>query len=195
MKINTRVSFVLILAFALLLPGCSSLHMDHEWDRDVDFSKYQTFSWIPQTEGPSGEQQLPEHLDLRLRRVVEDILIDQKGIQKAIDMHQADLLLAYYIDTEKALRVDYAVYGGYYGGYGYGGWSGYGYGAPGYGGGGGVAKVREYSTGTLVLDIIDRQTKTLVWTGVVEGEARYTNPTGERVESVMTKMLMEFPPN
>lgn len=194
MKIFTRILLVLALAFGLLLTGCSSLHMDHEWDRDVDFSSYRTFSWIPQNDGPSGEQQLPEHLDLRLRRVVEDIMIDQKGIQKAIDMHQADLLLAYYTDTEKELRVDYAVYGGYYGGYGYSGWSGYGYGGPGYGGGGGMAKVREYTSGTLVLDIIDRRTKTLVWTGVVEGDARYKNPSGERVETVMAKMLKEFPP-
>jgi len=196
MKIFTRPSIVLALGLALMLSGCSTLHIDHEWDRSADFSQYSTFSWIPQNEGPSGEQQLPEHLDIRLRRVVDDILLDQKGLQKAVALPQADLLLAYYIDVEKELRVDYAVYGSYYGGYGYGGWSGYGYGNPAYApGGGSVAKVREYSTGTLVLDIVDRKNKTLVWTGIIEGDAKHQNPSGQRIEKVMTEMLKGFPPN
>lgn len=195
MQTFTRVSFALALAVTLMLSGCASLHIDHEWDRSIDFSQYSSFTWISQNEGPSGEQQLPQHLDIRLRRVVDDIMLDQKGFQKAIALPQADLLFAYYIDSKKALRVDYTVYGGYYGGYGYGGWSGYGYGVPGYGGGGSVSKVREYSTGSLVLDIIDRRTKTLVWTGVIEGDAKYENPSGERVEKIMAKMLKGFPPN
>ncbi len=194
MNTYTRISIVFALAVALMLSGCSSLEIDHEWDRSVDFSQYSTFAWIPQEEGPSGSQQLPEHLDIRLRRVVDDIMMDQKDFQKAVALPQADLLFAYYIDTEKELRVDYTVYGGYYGGYGYSGWSGYGYGGPGYGGGGAVSKVREYTTGSLVLDIIDRRTKTLVWTGVVKGDAKYQNPSGDRVEKVMTDMLEGFPP-
>lgn len=194
MKIFTRSSFVLVLSLALLLPGCSSLHIDHEWDRSVDFSTYSTYAWIPQDEGPSGAQQLPKHLDIRLRRVVDDIMMEQKGMNLAVALPQADLLFAYYMDAEKALKVDYTVYAGYYGGYGYGYGPGYGgYGA--YGGGGGVSKVREYTTGSLVLDIVDRRTKTLVWTGVIEGDAKYENPTGERVEQVMSKMLEGFPPN
>ncbi len=196
MNFFNRASIVLALAVALMLSGCSSsLHIDHEWDRSVDFSQYSSFTWIPQDEGPSGSQQLPQHLDIRLRRVVDDIMMDTKGINRAVALPQADLLFAYYIDSEKKLRVDYTVYGGYYGGYGYSGWSGYGYGGAGYGGGGSVSKVREYSTGTLVLDIIDRRTKTLVWTGVVEGDAKYENPSGERVENIMAKMLKGFPPN
>jgi len=195
MKTFTRAAIVLALGTTLMLSGCSSLDIDHEWDRSVDFSQYSTFTWIPQNEGPSGEQQLPEHLDIRLRRVVDDILLDKKGLHKAIALPQADLLLAYYIDVQKELRVDYAVYGSYYGGYGYSGWSGYGYGGAGYPGGGSVTKVREYSSGTLVLDIIDRKTKTLIWTGIIEGDAKHENPSGQRIDTVMTKMLKGFPPN
>ena len=196
MNIITRISIVLALATALMLSGCASLHIDHEWDHSIDFSQYSSFTWITQNEGPSSEQQLPEHLDIRLRRVVDDIMMDTKGVERVIAPPQADLLFAYYINTKKETRVDYTVYAGYYGGYGYGGWAGYGYGAGygGYGGGGGGSKVREYSTGTLVLDIIDRRTKTLVWTGVIEGDAKYDNPSGKRVEDVMGEMLKGFPP-
>jgi len=193
MKNSTRFAAASCLTTLLLLSGaCSSLEIDSEWDRSIDFSSYKTYAWIPQDKGLPASQQLPKHLDLRLRRVVDTIMIDKKGFESVPVMPEADLLLAYYIDTQKNLRVDYAVYGGYYGGYGYGYWPGY-MGA-GYAGGTGVASVREYTTGSLVLDIVDRRTKTLVWTGVVEGEAKYQNPSGDRVEKVMTKMLAGFPP-
>ena len=129
---------------------------------------------------------------MRLRRVVDDIMIDEKGLRRIAELPLADLLLAYYVDTQKNLRVDYSVYGSYYGGYGYGFWPGYYPAGP--VGGGAVHRVREYTTGTVVLDIVDRRTKTLVWTGVVEGEARYQNPSGERVQKVMEKVLEGFPP-
>ena len=196
MKSFHRTPFVPALIVILSLIGCSSLNIDREWDRSVDFSAYSTYAWIPQDEGPVHEQQLPEHLDIRLRRVVDDIMMDQKGFERAPAPPQADLLLAYYVDLKKQLKVDYTLYGGYYGGYGYGYWPGYGpgYGGPGYGGGGAVSKVREYATGSLVLDIVDRRTKQLVWTGIVQGDAKYDNPSGARVEDVMTKMLKDFPP-
>lgn len=190
----SNLAFPALIATVVLslLFGCSSLNIYADWDREIDFSAYQTYTWIPQDEGLPAEQQLPEHLDLRLRRVVDDIMANQKEFDLVPVMPQADLLFAYYIDTEKALKVDYSVYGSYYGGYGYGSWAGYM--PPGYAGGGGYSKLREYTTGTLVLDIVDRRTKTLVWTGVIAGDAKYQNPTGDRIEQVMTKVLKEFPP-
>ncbi len=192
----------LLIACLVILPvfsGCSSLSVDSEWDHQVDFSGYQSYAWIPQDEGPVNEQQLPKHLDLRLRRVVDEILIDEKGLERAPTPAQADFLLAYYINTKKETKVNYSVYAGYYGGYGYGGY-GYGY-WPGYHGGMGISggtamhNVREYTTGTLVLDIVDPKTHAMIWTGVVAGEARYESPTGERVTDIVTEMLMSFPPS
>ena len=184
-----------VLGAIACLSACSSLSIDSEWDHKADFSTYHSFAWIPQEKGLPAEQQLPKHLDMRLRRVVEEILIDDKGFDKAMSPADADLLIAYYIDTEKNLTVDYSVYGGYYGGYGYGYWPGYWGGAgPGYYEGAAAHHVREYTTGTLVLDIVDAKTKTLVWTGVIAGEARHHNPSGERITQIMHEMLKSFPP-
>jgi len=197
MKTLTSLRFVLSLAVLVLALGCSStLNFDAEWNHSFDFSSLKTYSWIPQDVGPVKQQQLPEHLDLRLRRIVDDVLMDHKGYQKAPSPAQADFLLAYYIDTKKGLKVDYSSYSQYYGGYGYGYWPGYRgiMGGPGFYGAGDVPSVREYTTGTLVLDIVDPKTHTLIWTGVVEGEPKYSNPSGERVTEVMTKMLAGFPP-
>ena len=179
-----------------LTTGCSStLAVDSEWNREVDFEALKSYAWISQDKGPSREQQLPSHLDLRLRRVVDEILSDEKGFEKAPSPARADFLLAYYIDTRKGLKVNYSAYAGYYGGYGYGYWPGY-YGPRGMGfaTAGAMPTVREYTTGTLVLDIVDPETKTLIWTGVIQGEAKYRNPSGERVTKVMTQMLKKFPP-
>jgi hypothetical protein len=175
-----------------LAAGCSSLTIDSEWDRSVDFNAFHSEAWIPQDAGLPASQQLAKHLDIRLRRVVDDIMIEDKGFGRAPALPAAGLLPAYHIDTQKELRVDYAVYGSYYGGYGHGYWPGY---VPGgCVGGGGVASVREYTTGTLGLDIVDRRTKTLVWTAVFEGEAKSLSPSGERVQEVMTEVLKGFPP-
>ena len=67
-------------------------------------------------------------------------------------------------------------------------------GGPGYYGGSAAHKVREYTTGSLVLDIVDPKTHTLIWTGVIMGDAKHKSPSGERVTQIMTEMLMDFPP-
>jgi hypothetical protein len=98
-----------------LAAGCSSLTIDSEWDRSVDFNAFHSEAWIPQDAGLPASQQLAKHLDIRLRRVVDDIMIEDKGFGRAPALPAAGLLPAYHIDTQKELRVDYAVYGSYYG--------------------------------------------------------------------------------
>ncbi len=65
----------------------------------------------------------------------------------------------------------------------------------GYSGGSVTQKVREYTTGTMVLDVFDPKTRTLLWTGVIAGDAKYENPSGERINELMEQMLVNFPPD
>jgi hypothetical protein len=153
-----------------------------DWDRSVDFSQVRTFTWLEKSGSAEGHQ-LPEHLDLRLRRVVEDVLVD-KGFEPVPVEPMADVLLAYYIGLEKELRVANTSFGIY--GYSYGYWPGYA--------GTTVSKVREIEKGTMVIDIIDRKSKQLVWTCELKSAVKSENPSGERVETVMKKMLAAFPP-
>jgi hypothetical protein len=170
---------VVILAF--LLAGCSSLDVQADWDRAADFNDYATFGWLELEEAPTGIQ-LPDHLDRRLRRVVDDVLTD-KGLERAPALPLADLLLVYYVGLERELRVNYS--SPFYGPYGFGYWPGYAWGA---------TYVREYATGTLVIDVVDRRTKQLVWTGVVRGAVQSANPPSDRIEKVVLQLMRDFPP-
>ncbi len=178
-----RVMNVAALGLVLALAGCSSLTVSSDWNREVDFGAYRSFTWLERTGAEPGDQ-LPEHLDIRLRRVVDDVLT-AKGLERAPVMPQADLLLTYWISVERELRID--SYAGF-GVYGYGYWPGY----PGAGVGTGVARV--VADGTLVIDVVDRRTKQLVWTGQVQGAVENRNPPGDRVEFVAEKLLASFPP-
>ncbi len=178
---HTSIRCFIAITIVTVLCGCSSLDVQSDWDRAVDFSSYRTFAWLELEEKQLGVQ-LPDHLDRRLRRVVDDVLTD-KGLERAPALPQTDLLLAYYVGLERELRVDYGY--NYYGPYRYGYWPGYAY---------GTAHVREYATGTVVIDVVDRSTKQLVWTGVVSGAVQSANPPSDRIQKVVEQLLREFPP-
>ncbi len=114
MKNSSKICLLIAGLIVLpLLAGCSSaVSVDSEWMQDVDFDVYKSYTWIPKEDGPATEQQLPQHLDLRLRRVVDEILIDEKGFDKARSPAEADFLLVYYMNTKKATKVDYTIYAG-----------------------------------------------------------------------------------
>ena len=88
---------IAVLFTALVLSGCSSMQVAPDWDYDEDFSSYQTFAWI-QESGSSEGDQLPEHLDIRLRRVVEDVMMD-KGFDIVPVQPMADLLVGKTYDS------------------------------------------------------------------------------------------------
>ena len=163
--------------------ACSSVSVDTHHDPQVDFSTFRTYTWIEPTEEVDRGQILPDHLDLRLRRVVDDIMAE-KGLQKAPVLPQADLLLVYYVGLRSELRVTTVPYG-FYRPYMYGYWPGSPY---------GVGSVRRYSEGTVVLDIIDRSNKQLVWTGAVTSAVHRANPPSDRIAKVVEQLLAGFPP-
>ena len=153
----------------------------HDFDPNVDFSSYQTYGWI-EREG-SADEQLPEHLRMRLRRVTEEVLAE-KGLMPAPAPPQTDLLLTYYFGHRDELQVNHIAYSPY-SPWGYGYWSGFNY---------GYTEVRSYTKGTLLLDIVDARTHQLVWTGTLTGEVRSTNPSGKRITKAINKLLKKFPP-
>ena len=176
---------ILVGLMAVVLVGsCWSTDLYSDWDHDVDFSAYKTFAWLEMDEEDRPGNQLPEHLDLRLRRVVDDVLT-KKGLQRAPVVPMADLLLTYYVSIEKELKVSH-ITSSYYGSYGYGYWPGYSYATQ--------TTVREYDQGTVVIDLVDRKTKQLVWTSHVKKAVRDPNPSGKRIEKTAKKMFKGFPP-
>lgn len=172
------VALVLVTQLALL-GGCSSISVNHDFDREANFTSYKTYDWIPQSASAKGLQG-NTLIDQRVKRAVNNEL-KAKGLrQNAAD---PGLLLAYYVGVED--RIDVTDWGYTYPGR-YPGWYG-----------GRDIDVYHYKEGTLVLDIIDANSKQLVWRGSAQGTLA-VNPTPEererKITEAVTRMLANYPP-
>jgi hypothetical protein len=176
---NRSSLLLTLMLVGLAVSAWAKVISDH--DPSADFSAYTSYAWMSRDN--SADTQLPEHLRIRLQRISEDVLAT-KGLEPAPALPQADLLLTYYLSLDSALRIDYVAYGAA-SPWGYGYWGGYSY---------GYAQAREYTEGTLVLDIVDARTRQLVWTGRLETTIRSADPPGYRVEKAVKKLLKDFPP-
>src|SRR6516225_7919992 len=134
----------ILLALAAV-GGCSPYTINADYDPTADFSKFKTWSWFtaPQPYG-AGMDPL---IEKRIRASVEEEL-PHRGLAKAAD-GSADVLVSYHLSVAQRLEVSptTATYG-----YGWGrGYVAYG-----------TSDVRTYDEGTLLVDLIDAPSKSLV---------------------------------
>ena len=54
--------------------------------------------------------------------------------------------------------------------------------------------VNSYPEGTLVIDVIDRKSRDLVWRGAGARAFSKMNPSYEKVDKRVTRILQDFPP-
>ncbi|UZE97076.1 DUF4136 domain-containing protein [Alkalimarinus alittae] len=178
----------IILLTAIALSACSSLKTNSDYDPEINFDNLKTYAWIvKQTDKPS--YQLNSLLDGRVRASV-DKQLQLKGLSKT-DTNDADILINYLTQIDKKVNIDTFN-------------SSFGY-SPYYGAGwrrGGSIQthttVNEYEVGTLVLDIVDRQSNRLIWRGSVADTIREKNTPEERMNSInaaVIEMLKQYPPN
>ena len=165
---------------ALTLAACSGISTQSDYNPTYDFGTASTYNWMPG--GSEGDLQFYEST---LFDAV-DAEMTAKGLRKA-PAGEADILFAYH--TGRQTRQQYDTYG-----YGAGGWWG------GYWGGGmttTTTTVREYEEGTLILDIIDREQKQLVWRGSATKTLDASATPEERQQTLrqaVGKILGDFPP-
>jgi hypothetical protein len=138
------------------------------------FASYRTYSWTVGTPAanPLAEQRI-------------HALVDQKLAAKGFSNATADpdVVIATHVVTKEEKQLYVHDYGGF-------GW-GYGYGF----GGTRTATVDTYTVGTLVVDIYDAKTKTLVWrgTGTDTMSSKPEKNTG-KANKALTKMFKQYPP-
>jgi len=188
-----RILNLLIMAPALLwLTGCSSLSVNYDYNKTVDFSRYKSYDWIPfPKDMPASE----------LNKARFTTAVDENLAAKGFSQNTSnpDFLIATYYGKEK--KVDVTSWGysyapnSYYTGYGYRYPGRYGY-AGGYASTGGVS-VYEYEQGTIIIDFVDAKTKQLIWRATAKG---VVNPASDpdkqtrKVTRVVEKLLSSFPP-
>lgn len=166
------------LALVLLIPvlACSSMTVRADHDSQNDFSAYSEFAIFERQGKESHRPQMSPIVDQRIVAKVAAEL-EAKGFATT-SPREADFLVTFYTAVRKRVVINRA------GWYGWGRW----------GWRGGATWVNSYPEGTLVIDIIDRQNRQLVWRGVGEGAFTSTNPSDEKVAKRVSKILGTFPP-
>ncbi len=148
------------IALAALLAGCASgPDIRGDYDKTADFGKYRTFGFVAQAGTDSSEFR---SLATQVLQSAASSEMEARGYTRA---ENPDLVINFKGKLEEKTDIE-STPAPYYGpGWGYRGW----YGSP-YGGYGGTeVTTRRYNVGTLVMDVVDREQRQVVFQGGIEG--------------------------
>ena len=185
-KIKFLVAPLLVLLF---LSSCSSVQVLSDYDREANFNAYKSYAFY---KTGIDKAQISDLDKKRILRAIESEM-SKRGFVKS---ENPDILVSIF--TKEKEQVD--IYNNYWGG-GFGwGWSPYYWGAgwgPGWGGWGGN-NVSTRTEGSLYIDLIDANSKELVWQG--KGVGNLGNIANiekkeERIREFVSEILMQYPPN
>jgi len=150
----------LACAAALVLTGCASgPEVRADYDKAADFGRYRTFGFVAAAGADTGE---PRSLATQSLQNAAAREMENRGYTRS---DEPDLVINFKGKLEEKMDIE-SVPGPYYGSaWGYRGL----YGAP-YGGWGGAQTyTTRYTVGTLVIDIVDREQREVVFQGTTEG--------------------------
>ena len=169
---------ILPLMLLFVLDSCSSVSVNSDYDKKVDFSPYKTFAFH------KTAIDKVEISDLDKKRILHSIdeVMTSKGFTKS---DNSDLLIAFFTKEREQVNVNQFNMGW---GYGWGfGWNPYLW--------GGNTTVTRYPEGTLYIDIIDAKKKELIWQGEGQGVlTKDTHKKDEVIKEFVTKILEQYPP-
>jgi hypothetical protein len=178
-----------LLAGALAAGGCSSMDVTSDFDPAADFRRYRTWDWMPDVGMPGSDSGVTDAMVRgQFQSAVADELL-RRGFQLSLD--DPDFRVAYHASLETKLRM--TVVNEYYG-YDYLGSYGSTWGPAKQGQ---AALPEDYEQGTLLLDIVDAETRRLVWRGTVQAQVYRdldAKKREERIREAVKKALAQFPP-
>ena len=185
MNISTRRALV-ALAAAVTLGACSSVTVNTDWNTSLDFTKYKTYAWLPDT----VDKDLAPFTIQNLQTAIDGAL-QKHGMTKVTS--DPDLYV-----TFRAKTGSYTQYTTVSTGYGYGaGWGGWGcYGCMG-GMYGGVSttSASQVPTGNLIVVLVDPKMNEMVWRSNAKADlASDMSGRAEQLNSAMEQMFQGFPP-
>jgi hypothetical protein len=181
---------VVVGALMLAVAACSSTSYIVDWDSQNDFSGYQSYAWFERAPSKPGRGQPPNQANAimagRILRSLDGEMMG-RGLQKA-PAAKSDLLVTYYLVINSRMVMYHTGWSYPFGRWGRGwGW---------YGGGWtwGRSSMQTVTQGTLVVDVLDSSSRSLVWRGVAERAFSKPNPNDQRVAKVVARLMRDFPP-
>lgn len=190
MKATSKNLAIVIAAIFLSACATPGFEAKHDYDDTIDFSGYQTFSWISQNPMNIGVTTVAPSplLEPRIMSSLERALV-AKGYRYVKLPNDADFVVSFTVGARDEIRVDsYPATGGGY--YRRGGWGGayYGYGTE--------TRVRQYTKGTLAVDLFSVQQRRPVWHGfatkkITEDDRDNQSAT---IDAAVAAIIAGFPP-
>jgi hypothetical protein len=163
-----------IAAFAMIGTTVLATSVTTDYDRSANFASFKTYAWTRGTEVPD---------QLNHKRIVHSInaQLAQKGMRMVEASASPDVLVAYHVRLDRDLQIEGS------------GWGGYRWG----GSRTGTARAAEITVGTIVVDMVDADTKTIVWRGTASkdlDEGASAEKRDKNARKSMEKLFKNYPP-
>ena len=180
-----RKSLVVLIPLLLWLSGCVSTEptIITNISPDADFSGVTSFT-IMQPTGTDRSNGVRTPLTLMLAEAVTNEM-KIRGISQS---DSPDLLVNFYVNSEDRINVrntpttSASFHSSHRSRGRYSAWGGY------------TTTVRQYTVGTLVIDIVDPKTNTLVWEGIAQHRLRSSTRqiTQQQIDEVVSLLMVRF---
>lgn len=164
-------SILTVWVLAFFVTSCNTVQVTYDFDKSTDFNTYKTYNFHQ-----NGIDKLQLN-DLDKRRILSAIEANLalKGFTKS---ESPELLINVLASSKDKVNIDNGYYGGYYGGY----W-------------GGPSRVYQYTSGTIIIDIVDNQKNILIWQGAGSGlNVSNLNTKTDDIPKAIEEILAKFPP-
>lgn len=186
---RTYLTRIALGSAILLSAACSSRQYTSDYDPNASFSDLHTYQWAERPAQAKDDPRIYNAITESRVKTAVDRALQAKGFER-VENDQPDFWVAWYGAIEG--KMSYSTTNA-----GYGGWYGYGW----YRGatvGTSTTRVNEWDEGTLVVDVIDADSKELIWRGsvtdVVDSGNRSPEEIQERFDEGAVELLASFPP-
>jgi hypothetical protein len=172
-----RAVFVLMGMMLLFASKLSAQQVKTDYDRNANFGQYKTYSW--------EQVKTKDALDVDRIKTAVNAALAAKGWTMVDSGGDVSVIAVEMTQNQQTLNTFYNGFGGGWG------WRRFG------GGGFGEATTttETYKVGTLVVDLFDTKTKTLLWRGT--SSDTLSNNSNKNIKSLdkgVEKMFKNFPP-
>ncbi|HMK49744.1 MAG TPA: DUF4136 domain-containing protein [Thermodesulfovibrionales bacterium] len=184
--------FLFYILFVAIAGGCSTLDVNYDFDRDVNFASIKTYDWMSVPQKTRENELTLKHIKSSVNRQLQ-----AKGL--IMTSHNPDVLIALHGGKERKVDVQewgYAYrdrdyyHAGPFSGRRFAPLDAYGRDNIEYRRG---TDTYEYEIGTIIIDFVDSAKKELIWRGVASG---VVNPdaSAEEIDRTIAKILENYPP-
>jgi hypothetical protein len=175
-----------LAALLMLVAACETLRVGSDYDRTASFSGFHTFVIMPRDHAQVSNPLVVQRTEDSIRSYLQG-----RGYQYVGDPAKADFVVDFTIGSQE--RTDIRTYPQPWGTAG--GW----YGSPGWWGGpywGNTIDVRQYTEGTLSIDVFDGRSHRPVWHGWATKTLSQSDVTNseEPIRRAVAAVLEKFPP-